>query len=113
MAKLGLQYTPETKSDGTVPDTRSLYEIAFLKRGFRDDKTIGRHVSPLSLETILESPYWSHKGSLETQICHDNFENSLAELSLHGPNVFNEHYPILKSSYRSVFSQNPKLPGWL
>lgn len=84
MKKLGMTYTSEDK-DSLVAPIRELKTVGFLKRGFRSEIVDGVDtiLGPLSLDTIREMPYWCrNKGEME-QICCDNFETALIELSAH------------------------------
>lgn len=90
MASFGLTYTDENKSTNPLP-FRSLSEVTFLKRGFRLDSGLGRYVAPLSLDTIMEMPYWTKDGPGPEAITEDNVNTALMELSLHGESVFEEY----------------------
>lgn len=94
MARYGFTYTDEIKSSELVP-TRSLSEVAFLKRSFRWCTEYGRYVAPLSMETILEMSMWTKKSDEAVNFQHtkENIDKSLFELSLHGREVFDEYAP--------------------
>jgi len=104
MAELGLTYTDEMKGDKIIP-FRKLEEVTFLKRSFRYEKRFDTLVAPLSMETILEMPYWTKKGSLRDTITKETTDTALMELSLHGPEVFNEWAPKIIGAYNSHYSE--------
>jgi len=88
MSFFGQKYTAENKEDDP-PKLRSIYDIEFLKRTFRYEPRLGRHVAPLRMATIVEMPYWTKKEGYD-EIWRDNFDNALKELSLHPPEKFEE-----------------------
>lgn len=85
MARLGLTYTAEDKSEEGYL-FKKLSECTFLKRGFRleDD----RWYAPLDLDTILEMPMWYRHGPDVPQRQADNVDNALRELALHTAEVY-------------------------
>lgn len=89
MDMCGMIYTTELKAAATVP-FRKLTEVEFMKRSFRFDRSLGRWVAPLREESIIETLYWSKKGSMKNQITVDNASNALREYSLHGERKFSE-----------------------
>nr|UNI73821.1 MAG: RNA-dependent RNA polymerase [brine shrimp dicistro-like virus 1] len=110
-AKMGLEYTDELKGSGNVSQDRSIREVGFLKRGFRyveSVKSIGRHwLSPLSLDTILESIQWTKKKDYDYQIVKDNIVNMLQELSQHDRCVFDEYAPRVIEASREHLNYMP------
>lgn len=93
-SQVGLKYTNE-KKDGVVKSTRNLSDVSFLKRDFRFEETIQKYVAPLTLDTLLEFVYWTKKGSQKDEICKQNVENCLMELSLHDPVTFEKYSRVL------------------
>jgi hypothetical protein len=88
----GYEYTNEAKDSNLVSD-RDLTECTFLKRAFRKE---GHKVyAPLDISVLRETLNWC-KGSdiAEFQL---RIEAVLAELSLHGREVFEEHAPKICS----------------
>lgn len=93
---LNMIYTDEAKNAATV-DHRSLEDITFLKRGFKYDPRERAFLSPLELDVILETPFWTKKsapaGSVEA-----TFFSQLKELSLHSKEIFDEWSPKMLSA---------------
>jgi hypothetical protein len=103
MAEIGLTYTDEDKQTGSIVKWRTLEECTFLKRGFRVEKVLDRYVGPLSLDSLLESPYWTTKNAMKDSITKTTTETCLLELALHDEatwkqwsgkiiNAYNRHY---------------------
>jgi DNA replication protein DnaC len=86
MGLLGMTYTNEDKTANKVL-SKNIEECSFLKRGFVQEPC-GVWMAPLSLETILEMPYWYRNGPDVFQRVKDNSENALKEATLHGEGVF-------------------------
>jgi hypothetical protein len=111
LATIGLTYTDELKSETLVP-YRKLSEVTFLKRGFRYEKLLGRYVAPLSLDTILEMPYWTKEGPAPQEITEDNVNTALMELSLHGEEVFHFHQEIIIDACRKKMNWLPPVTSY-
>jgi hypothetical protein len=97
-----MNYTNEKKA-GEVGLTRTIEEVDFLKRSFllvREGPLVGTFVAPLSLDTIVEMPYWCKNKNLLTEITQDTFETALMELSAHPKEVWDMWGPLMCSSYR-------------
>jgi hypothetical protein len=107
MRQFGLDYTDETKT-GTMTGARMLEEISFLKRKFRFDEHLHRYVAPLSLEVVLEIPYWT-KIKDSTQITEDNAKLSVSELSLHGCEVYEKWAPKIVEAVKQNLGTNVRL----
>jgi len=93
--KIGLSYTMEDKDATATRPYRDISEINYLKRGFRWDEQEGKWFSPLSMDTILETPMWLHKCPDKRLQTIDNLEWALKELALHDEKVWNEWAPVL------------------
>lgn len=94
---MGLHFTAEDKSSDPPP-LRNIHQVEFLKRRFRWEELLGRHCAPLRLDSVLEMPYWTKKDSKDP-ITQTNVENSIKELALHEPKVFEQWAPqILDAS---------------
>jgi hypothetical protein len=106
MATFGLVYTDENKSVDIVP-YRKLSEVTFLKRGFRFDDSLGRYVAPLSLDTILEMPYWTKDGPGPLEITKENVKTALMELSLHGESLFSQYSSVIIAACRDRMNWFP------
>lgn len=81
-AEVGMTYTGERKGD-SVPPTRTLAEVEFLKRGFRFETELARWVGPLRLETIREMPLWIHDTADQYTQTAETFKTACEELALH------------------------------
>jgi ribosomal protein S17E len=111
MKTIGLTYTDENKSEVLVP-FRRLSEVTFLKRGFRFDNMLGRYVAPLSLDTILEMPYWTKEGPAPLEITYDNVSTALMELSLHGEEKFLFHSQEIIDACRKKMNWLPPVTSY-
>lgn len=107
MRSLGYTYTNELKGEHGE-GLRSLDEVTFLKRGFRKDEILDRIVGPLSLDTILELPYWVKSGPDELAIIKSNVDNALMELSLHGDPVFEFWAGKIITAFQDSYHMNPE-----
>lgn len=87
LLELGLVYTSETK-DSVNEYLRPLERVSFLKRSFAWNPLYRQYFAPLDMNTILESPQWTHKGEKFFEVLKERCQNSVDELSLHGPELF-------------------------
>lgn len=110
MARMGLTYTNETKSD-VHHGHRKLGECGFLKRGFVYSKREGRVVAPLELSVVLESSYWTKKSNSVAELVAC-LETNLMELSIHGKAVFDTYAPEMCRAVRSEMGYQPRTE-WL
>lgn len=85
MAEFFVVYTAGDKTTNTV-QTKLLTELTFLKRGFWVDGN--KWLCPLDPDSFLFTVYWCKNKRLEKQIIIDCLENSLEELSLHRPHMW-------------------------
>lgn len=108
MAVFGMDYTDEKKEGVDVP-WRDLSEVTFLKRAFRYDTDLGAYLAPLSLDSILETPYWTKRGSGPEQITKDNVCVALMELGLHSEDVYREWAPRIIHASRKCLKWVPRL----
>lgn len=99
----GITLTDEIKSLEMVK-FRAIGEISFLKRKFRYEEAVGRYVAPLSLDTILEIPYWTKKGPLLNDIPIVNSQLAIKELSLHDDRTFYKWAPIIARALREEYN---------
>lgn len=100
---VGMVYTLENKKVSQSYEPRSLFEVEFLKRGFRWSDILVRYVAPLRLTVLKEMPYWTRKYS--DQITFDKVNTVLHELVLHGRHVFDNFSPILLQSFEKEFAE--------
>lgn len=99
LSVLGHVYTDEGKTGQIVP-FRDLSEVAFLKRTFQFDPDTFRYISPLNIDVVLEIAQWTKRGLQELDITKSNIDTTLRELSLHGPELFNEKCGIIRKLCR-------------
>jgi len=110
MSTFGYTYTDEMKdSEEEGPLARNLSQVTFLKRGFRFEPMIGRHIAPLRLVAIIEMLYWTQRGYNGAEISRTNVENALRELSLHERFVFEEWAPKVLSASRELLDFHPAI----
>jgi hypothetical protein len=115
-----LDYTSDKKGEALVP-YEALESVTFLKRTFRHDPDIGSGgwVAPLALSSFLYVPYWSRNKRDEKGDVLNNLQNSLGEMSLHPPEVWDEYYPKLASWAQEVdfgilpFSHRSEARDWV
>lgn len=92
MARIGLRYAPEDKGKSECQNSlRSIRDVTFLKRSFVWDSTYRRWIAPLSLDVVLEIPFWVKSGAATLFDTEVNLACCFAELSLHPKEVF-EHW---------------------
>lgn len=105
----GMVYTPESKGEASVVETRPITDITFLKRSFRMDA--GRVLAPLELNSILYSMYWTRDVTREFDIMAENLEITMEELSLHNDETWKQWVPLVtKAAAALEFPLVPKLP---
>jgi len=97
MSKLGLKYTREDKTVGCDAPLRTIYEVTYLKRSFRQEPFLGNiFVAPLDINTVIEIPYWTRdKGAKAIDVTKANVDITVKELALHGEEVFEEWTSII------------------
>lgn len=92
---IGLSYTMEDKDADVTRPYRDIFEISYLKRGFRRDEVTGRWIAPLSLDVILETPMWMHKCPDPVSQTNENLDWALKELSLHDHKTWYTWAPVI------------------
>jgi hypothetical protein len=108
LLKVGMKYTNEAKTQ-SMGSFRPILEVSFLKRSFRFEPILGRYVAPLDITTILETPYWTKRGSSADKIALDNLQFSILELSLHGENVFVKYVPKMTELAFEKYRHSPEV----
>nr|UQB76011.1 non-structural polyprotein [Flumine dicistrovirus 45] len=106
MAEIGLTYTAENKNEAKSP-FRFLTEVDFLKRSFLKNKILQRYVAPLDLDVVLEIPYWTKDAVDPITSTLDNVDTTIAELSLHEKEVFDEYVPRISTAVHEEFDTHP------
>jgi len=92
---VGMTYTSDVKEDLTPPIYRSLEEVTFLKRSFRFEPQVGRHVAPLEYLTVMQMCYYTKEGNEANAITLDNVKTAIMELTLHGQDVYERDAKLL------------------
>jgi hypothetical protein len=103
-ASFGMTYTDEAKSGVIVP-YRNISEVAYLKRGFRQEDGYVR--APMSLDTVMETPQWYRDCPDSLLACKMNLENSLMELALHPEEVFDEKSKLMIDAFYTRTTMYP------
>jgi hypothetical protein len=112
MATMGLEFTSANKVREYTPKS-TLEEVTFLKRGFRYEPLLGRYVSPLDLDTIMELPYWTKRQDSD-KIYKTNVEIAIVELSQHPQLVYDENLrKIHVGMMRRVQNSPVCYPRWV
>jgi len=95
----GYKYTDEWKNPLCL--SVELRSCSFLKRTFR--LTREGYVAPLSLDTVLETPLWTKRGSSEqdfVKVC----QGMMCELALHGEDIYNKYGPELSRACHNEYN---------
>eukprot|EP00996_Jenningsia_fusiforme_P005097 NODE_5_length_6143_cov_28.997867_g4_i0.p1 GENE.NODE_5_length_6143_cov_28.997867_g4_i0~~NODE_5_length_6143_cov_28.997867_g4_i0.p1 ORF type:complete len:997 (-),score=137.96 NODE_5_length_6143_cov_28.997867_g4_i0:3151-5913(-) len=112
LARAGITYTMADKESESVP-LISLKDINFLKRGFRFEPELNRHVAPIEQASISKMLH-NIKGTgapLEETAANALFTAN-REFFLHGKEIFSERHAQLVEVGRKNFGQDFTLPEW-
>lgn len=104
-ASMGFEYTDETKGEVEVGQDRDILQVSFLKRMWATTSTnpMRKYLSPLALDTILESIQWTKRADFDHEFVRDNVVNMLQELSQHDRATFAKWAPkIIEASRRTM-----------
>ncbi len=95
LADMGFEYTDELKTGDAVSQDRSLEEVSFLKRKWARTSIHPKRkwLSPLDINTIMESIQWTKKKDYNYDYVKDNCLNMILELSQHDKDTFNRWCP--------------------
>jgi len=105
-AILGYKYTMEDKESDITSTLRDFTECSFLKRTMAFDVENDRWVARLALDSVLEPPYWTKRGTQSEQIVRDEVTVAFRELALYPESIYNEWTSkILDSCRRNM--------GWI
>lgn len=102
----GMTYTDEAKSGECVP-WRTLADVAYLKRAFREVNGIYR--APMDLGTLLETPNWIRKCPDYDLACKMNVECTVRELAQHDKSVFDKWSAEYISAYYDQTGEYPEV----
>jgi hypothetical protein len=107
--EMGLDYTDESKSGGEIDQNRSIYDVSFLKRKWAPNSRSyqRRLLSPLDVNTIMESIQWTNKKDYNLDAVKNNVINMIQELSQHEEEVFDEHVPAILAACKSEMNFSP------
>jgi len=108
-ASMGFEYTDETKGAAILGEDRSITEVGFLKRRWAQTSLsfTRKFLSPLALETILESIQWTKRADFDCSYVRENVVNMLQELSQHERSVFDEWAPKIVEACRRTMNYVP------
>lgn len=101
-ARVGLTYTMEDKDRVVDVDTRSIYDVSFIKRTFKLIDNPQRWIAPLDLDSILDCMNWRKKGEDSAFNTEANVSFALKELSMHDENVWDLWFPKILSACEEV-----------
>lgn len=106
-ATFGMTYTDEAKT-GELVRSRSIDEVAFLKRKFRWDGEQARYRAPLEIDTILEMPCWNKTRTegpyaLTALVLQD----AVYELCHHDVDTWNKHFQTFDQARRAIYLEAP------
>jgi len=93
--------------DGSDVVSMRLTDTTFLSRGFRFEPMLGRFVSPLKLETLLQIPYYNSSSKWMRDITCDSVDITLLELSLWGDELWDKYAPTIISLTERVLDYVP------
>jgi len=108
MPSMGYGYTNESKTISTLP-LRPYNEVEFLKRKFRFEPLLGRHLAPLRMETLTEMIQWTNKTDPEF-ILGTKVQSVVRELALHGQGVFDSLVPLIINTYQECYGPSAQMP---
>lgn len=103
MSQFGMKYTSENKADEEEP-FRTIDNVSFLKRTFYEED--GYVYGPLSMDTILEMPYWCRDKSRKDDIVSSNFETALMELSAHPQAIWEQWATKMIPAYEKLVGRD-------
>nr|WPV63146.1 MAG: RNA-dependent RNA polymerase [Jingmen bat dicistrovirus 1] len=106
-ASFGMIYTDETKSGGDVAPWRKLTDVAYLKRGFRNED--GIWMAPLAMETILETCNWVRKSTDPVAALKENVEGCFRELAQWPESIFNSQSKMMLEAFYEATNVYPEL----
>lgn len=106
---MGFEYTDESKSGAVVDQDRSITDVSFLKRKWARTSLDSRRMflSPLAIETIMESIQWTKRKDYSLDYVRDNSVNMLQELSQHDRAVFDKWSPLIINACRERLGFSP------
>jgi len=102
-------YTDENKS-GTMQDFKTLSEVGYLKRAFREDG--GLWFAPLDLGVCLEMCNWIRDCPNHEAATCENIEAACRELSVHSKSVFDEWAPKLTKAFYTKTGIYPEVKSY-
>jgi hypothetical protein len=98
---IGYTYTNESKEESTVP-LRHYTELEFLKRKFRFEPSLGKHVAPIREETLTEMAQWTQKSDPDNVIA-SKIQSIVREYALHGRTKFDLMVPLILETYKREY----------
>jgi hypothetical protein len=113
LAEAGITYTMADKTSESVP-LISIDEVNFLKRGFRYEPALDRHVAPIeeaSISKLLHNI--KGNGAPVEEVALGALQTANREYFLHGSDVFSKRHPELEQVGRRHFGAMFSLPNWV
>ena len=107
--EMGFEYTDESKSGVAIDQDRSIEDVSFLKRKWARTSLDSRRrfLSPLAIETIMESIQWTKRKDYTLDHVRENSVNMLQELSQHPRPIFDEWAPRIIGACKSEMGFTP------
>lgn len=109
---VGIQYTMADKSSESRP-LIDISETSFLKRSYRYEPELGKHVAPLEESSLVKSLHCvkTSKRDVARETSRQAIINANREYFLHGKEVFNKRSPQLQQ-IADIHYPGTVLPGW-
>nr|UUW20903.1 MAG: RNA helicase [Guiyang Dicistro-like virus 1] len=107
--EMGLEYTDENKTGLAISQDRSIEDVSFLKRKWAKNSVDPRRIylSPLAIETIMESIQWTKRKDYSHDHVKDNCVNMLQELSQHSREIFDQYAPKIVKACKEEMGFSP------
>ena len=105
-AQFGLTMTSADKLKLLTNEFKKLEDTTFLKRGFRVEPTLNRHVGPLSLVTIHEMINWQSRKDTNHAFAKATFGNAIRELAVHSEAVWKTDAPLMFDMYKRAYGHS-------
>jgi hypothetical protein len=112
LAEAGITYTMADKTSESIP-LISLDQINFLKRGFRYEPALKRHVAPIEEASISKMLHNIRgDGAPDTEVAMNALYTANREYFLHGREVFDVRHSQLERVGVKNFDPLFSLPSW-
>jgi hypothetical protein len=105
-AQIGMIYTDEAKTTGEVAPYRSIGEIQYLKRFFKQDG--GDWLCPLDFDSTVERINWIRDNPSAIDLTLENCAETISEFVYHGESTFNEWVPKINRLCDEIIKDRPR-----